>query len=545
MKHYGSQLILNRASVTVGAGARIGLVGPNGIGKSTLLRILAGGERPDDGVLIRSPQSLTVGYLPQEVDADPGETLRDYLARRTGIAEAEAKLQDSEAQLIDDPLAADAHATALDKWMSLGGHDFDARASRVCAEVALSADRLGVPLGSLSGGQASRAALAGILLSRFDILLLDEPTNDLDFDGLATLEKFVRDSHFGLVVVSHDRAFLETCIDHVVEIEEGTHRTLHYSGGWAHFVKERDRARSAQYEGYAQYVADRKRLADAARRKREWARKGAARARRSEEPDKNIRFGRKEGAETLASDAKALEKRLEALEVVEKPWEGWQLRMKFAFAPRSGDVVFRLESASVRRRTFVLGPLDLNVHFGDRIAIVGPNGGGKTTLLDVLAGRVGLDAGNSQRGSGVVIGEMDQDRRAYRTGDDTLQVFRASVGTTEEEARSSLSKFALGATQLQQPSYLLSPGQRTRCLLAAYMARGVNCLVLDEPTNHLDIAALEELEAALLEFEGTVVAVSHDRRLLRAFRPTRVLEIVEGRISEFRDIERVLSERVR
>ncbi len=206
-KSYGATTVVDRVSLTVGPGIRLGLIGPNGVGKSTLLRIVAGLETPDSGVVSRTPTELFVGYLPQELDARPGETLLAYLARRTGVGEAEAAMDALAARLGDEPELADAYGVALDVFLALGGGDLEARARAVCADLRLGA-RLDRPLAALSGGEAARARLAAVLLARFDILLLDEPTNDLDFEGLERLERFLGGLRGGLVVVSHDRVFL-------------------------------------------------------------------------------------------------------------------------------------------------------------------------------------------------------------------------------------------------------------------------------------------------------------------------------------------------
>jgi ATPase subunit of ABC transporter with duplicated ATPase domains len=540
-KHFGSELILNGVSLTVHPGARIGLIGPNGVGKSTLLRILSGAERPDEGVVLATPPSMTVGYMAQEIDDTGAQTLMRYLSARTGVATAEAELRSREEALARDESAAEAYSHALDRWLALGGADLEARAGRACATVGLSDDRLGVPLDALSGGQIARAGLAALLLSRFDLLLLDEPTNNLDFGGLRVLERFVASTPGAVVVVSHDRAFLERHIERVVEIDEGSHSVVEYSGGWEQYLAERARARVAAYDAHERYVAEQKRLQEAVRRKQQWARKGAARAQRSGEPDRHIRHAQRQGAEGLGAGVRTIRRRMEALLLADKPWESWELRLEIAAAPRGGDLVFRLERAVVARGSWRLGPLDLAVYWGDRVAIVGPNGGGKTTLLHTLLGDLTPESGRCRRGSGVVLGTMDQDRSSYRSSRSALEVFRESVDATDEAARSVLAKFGLGSVHLARPAQQLSPGERTRCLLAAHVVRGVNCLTLDEPTNHLDLSAIEELAGALGAFAGTILMVSHDRWLLDAFEPTRVLEVRAGTVLEHHNLQNVSS----
>ena len=496
-------------TLSLAPGSRVGLVGPNGIGKSTLLRVLAGLEEPDSGSVRRSPPSLAVGYLPQEHEAAPRQTLRGYLAQRTRVAEAEARLDELAARLEEEPELAAPYAEALDRFLALGGDDLSARAAAVLAEVGLGAKPLDEPLEALSGGEAARAALAGILLSRFDVFLLDEPTNDLDFAGLALLERFVTGVRGAVLVVSHDRSFLDRMATRIVEIDEGSRRAVEYAGGWSEYEAARLDARRRHYDAYGAYVGERERLEEQMRRMQQWEERGYGQGRRKKKT-KNVR--------------KAYTGRIERLERVEKPFEPWELHFELGSDRRSGDVVARLEGAVVDRGAFRLGPVDLEVRWRDRIAIVGANGSGKTTLLGAVLGELPLAAGRRYLGPGVVVGELDQERTRF-AGGPLLRDFVDAARLPSGDARTLLAKFGLGADDVQRPSTSLSPGERTRATLALLAARGVNTLLLDEPTNHLDVPAIEELESALARFEGTVLLVTHDRRFLEGFAATRTLEL--------------------
>jgi ATPase subunit of ABC transporter with duplicated ATPase domains len=358
-----------------------------------------------------------------------------------------------------------------------------------------------------SGGQKARAALADVLRGGFDVLLLDEPTNDLDFAGLAWLERGVVSHPGSVVVVSHDRAFLDRTVTRVVELDEWTRGTKEYSGGWSDYEAERERRRERHYRRWESSVAERRRIEDQQRRMAEWERRGYGQGRKKK---KSKDVERTYGA------------RLARVERIEKPYEPWELQLSLMAAARSGDVVVRLENAVVDRGSFRLGPLDLAVGWGDRVAIAGSNGSGKTTLLDALLGRLPLAAGIRWLGPGAVLGELEQDRAALTGPQPLLEIFR---GFGEETARTLLAKFGLGAEDVLRAAASLSPGERTRAGLALLTARGVNCLVLDEPTNHLDVEAIEELERALAAYDGTVLLVTHDRRFLEAFAPTRTIEL--------------------
>ena len=260
-KSFGPHVVLDRVSLTVPPRSRIGIVAPNGTGKSTLLRLLAGIDRPDSGSVARLPPAATVGFLPQEPDRHAGETLRAFLARRTGVTEAQAAFEaTTDALSAGTPGADDAYAAALDRYLALGAPDFDARAAAVVDRVGLAPELLDVPMPAMSGGEAARASLAAILLARFDVFLLDEPTNDLDFAGLDLLEAFLTELDGGVVVVSHDRAFLDRTIDGVLELDEHSHQGRFYAGGWTAYLDERAVARRHAQEEYETYAAQRSAL---------------------------------------------------------------------------------------------------------------------------------------------------------------------------------------------------------------------------------------------------------------------------------------------
>ena len=527
----GARHILAGVSLDVDPGQRIGLVGPNGVGKSTLLRVVCGQLAPDKGSVSLSPASANVGYLPQEPErAD--ETVREHLARRTGVAAASAALDATTAALAaGHPDAGDAYSDVLDRWLALGAADFDSRVADVWADLGLSERLLDERLPVLSGGEAARVGLAALFLARFDVFLLDEPTNDLDLDGLARLEAFVNGLQAGCVIVSHDRTFLQRTITHVVEIDEFTHGSTRYAGGWDAYQREREVARQRAWQAYEEYDSKRAALAGRSQREREWATQGLSKAKKKPaDNDKNIKAFKINQTEQLAGKAARTEKMIERLDVVEEPREPWQLRMQLAEVARSGDVVGRLQGAVVERDSFTLGPVDLQVGYGERVVVEGPNGSGKSTLLGALLGEIPLTAGVQWRGPGVVVGRLEQARQQLTEQPTVLAAFMAATGMQIPDARTLLAKFGIGAEHVNRPAESLSPGERTRLVLALLTAKGSNCLVLDEPTNHLDMPAIEQLEQAIDTFAGTVLLVTHDRSLLSNVRRTRTIVLGDGRI---------------
>ncbi|MDP9428005.1 MAG: ATP-binding cassette domain-containing protein [Actinomycetota bacterium] len=529
---HGARVLFSDLDLVVAPGDVVGLVGVNGAGKSTLLRTLAGELPAESGSVTVSPPAATLGYLPQEHERRP-ETVRQALARRTGVARAQAALDAATEALAAGTDGADvAYGEALERWLALGGADLDERAEQVVGEVAPGVS-LDAATAGLSGGQAARVGLAGLLLSRYDVLLLDEPTNDLDLTGLEQLERFVTGARSGIVVVSHDREFLARTVTRVVELDLAQQLVRVHDGGYEAYLVEREVARRHAREEYEEYAGTKADLEARARMQRNWMAKGVRDSIKKKESDKHVRARDRASSEKQAAKARQTERRIERMEVVEEPRKEWELRMEIAAAPRAGAVVATLAGAVVRRGGFALGPVDLQVDWGDRVVITGPNGSGKSTLLAALLGRVPLDEGRGGLGPSVRISEIDQARGAFLGPEPLLKAFAAEVlDRPTAEVRTLLAKFGLTAEHVLRPAETLSPGERTRAGLALLQARGVNVLVLDEPTNHLDLPAIEQLEQALAGYRGTLLLVTHDRRMLAAVDTSRRLTVEGGRVTE-------------
>jgi ATPase subunit of ABC transporter with duplicated ATPase domains len=540
---YAARTLFDSLDLTVAPGDVIGVVGVNGAGKSTLLRLLAGVDEPLAGTVSLAPTDAFVGWLPQEHERVAGETVGAYIGRRTGCAEATTTM-DAAAAALGEPgagdAAADAYSAALDRWLASGAADLDERIPVVLADLGLVAgtddDGVGPDslMTALSGGQAARVGLAALLLSRFDIVLLDEPTNDLDLDGLDRLEGFVRGLRGGVVLVSHDREFLARSVTAVLELDLAQSSNRLFGGGYDAYLEEREIARQHKRDAYDEYASTKADLVSRARTQREWSSQGVRNAmKKAPDNDKIRRKAASESSEKQAQKVRQMESRIARLDEVEEPRKEWQLEFTIGSAPRSSAVVATLADATFTQGDFTLGPVSLQVDGGDRISITGPNGAGKSTLLRALLGKQAPTTGTASLGSSVAVGEIDQARAAF-TGDQPLaDAFEAIVPEyTTADVRTLLAKFGLKADHVGRPAGALSPGERTRAGLALLQARGVNVLVLDEPTNHLDLAAIEQLEQALDSYDGTLLLVTHDRRMLETVRLDRQWHVEAGRVTE-------------
>lgn len=500
-KSYDQHRVLADVSFSIAAGERVGLVGPNGAGKSTILKIAAGIIASDSGS-VHLDEGAKLAYLGQEnFRADDALSATEYLS-----AEAMGEVS----------------AKAL-SW---------------CAKLGLPPELLSRELSTLSGGEKSKIGLVRMLMSGADICLLDEPTNNLDLSGLAWLEKTIAASRAAFVIVSHDRKFLDRLVTRTLELEEATGSVRSYDGGFSSYLAERERRLEKEWEKFDDYRAEVRRLEKSAVEKKGWSDKGAKQE--VKDNDKFVRGKARDYAAGNAAAAKAIEKRLARLDPVERPLERLPMKLAFDPAERGGDLVFSVSELSVEVGGRTFGPLDLSVTNGERIAIIGPNGIGKSLLLKALVGEIVPVRGAVRRGSGVKIGYLSQEPLRLDS-----HGALSELGDVGEEGllRRTLHRFRIDAKDVAKPVAELSPGQRSRLVLAKLMLQRGNCLVMDEPSNHLDLEAMEALEGALSEFAGTAVAVSHDRYFLDRFRPTRTLVMDDGwRLREVPDYTRAENE---
>lgn len=555
---YAHRTLFDGLDLTVAPGDVIGVVGVNGAGKSTLLRILAGEIETQAGTVSLAPSDAFVGFLPQEHERVVGETIAGYIARRTGCARATSDMDAAaealgnlEPQAAGAPDPGDVYSAALDRWLASGAADLEERLPAVLAELGLVLKGAHVGAGSasadgdgglspeslmtsLSGGQAARVGLAALLLSRFDIVLLDEPTNDLDLDGLERLEGFVQGLRGGVVLVSHDREFLARCVTRVLELDLAQSSNRVFGGGYESYLDEREIARQHKRDDFEEFAAKKADLVSRARTQREWSSQGVRNAmKKAPDNDKIRRKASTESSEKQAQKVRQMESRIRRLDEVEEPRKEWQLEFTIGAAPRSSAVVATLNEAVIHQGEFTLGPVSLQLNAGERIGITGPNGAGKSTLLRVLLGRHTPDSGSATLGTSVAIGEVDQARSLFAGSLPLAEVFESLVPEmSAAEVRTLLAKFGLKADHVTRAASELSPGERTRAGLALLQARGVSVLVLDEPTNHLDLPAIEQLEQALETYEGALLLVTHDRRMLHTVRLDRRWHVENGEVTE-------------
>ncbi|MGO2780443.1 ABC-F family ATP-binding cassette domain-containing protein [Glutamicibacter arilaitensis] len=530
---HAHRTLFSNLNFTAAPGDVYGVVGANGAGKSTLLSLLAGAADPQAGSVSTAPDSAFIGWMPQEHDRIPGETITAYLARRTGCAAATTAMESTAEDLGGSkPGADDAYAAAFDHWMASGAMDLEDRIPEVLAKLGFTLP-VDTEMTALSGGQVARVALAALLLSRFDAVLLDEPTNDLDLDGLEHLENFINSLRAPVILVSHDREFLARCTTGIIELDLAQNQVATYEGGYDSYLAERAINRSHAREAYEQFENQKADLVSRARTQREWSSQGVRNAmRKAPDNDKIRRRANSESSEKQAAKVRQMESRIARLDEVAEPRKEWVLQFSIAAAPRGSSVMCTLNEASVSHGDYTFGPVSVQVNAGDRIGITGPNGAGKSTLLNLLLGKLAPHSGTASLGSSVNIGEIDQARTQLPGHLPLGEAFEHEVPEySAAEVRTLLAKFGLKADQSSALVDELSPGERTRASMALLQARGVNLLVLDEPTNHLDVPAIEQLEEALEAYTGALLLVTHDRRLLENVTLAARWEVAEGQLT--------------
>jgi ATP-binding cassette, subfamily F, member 3 len=504
-----------------------GLVGPNGCGKSTVLRAIVGEVRPSEGTISRR-SGLTVGYLPQAVEFPEEVTVYDSVrGGASALLDVERRLAEIETHLSDPSVYQDEEALAaalqeqeslLDAYAHLGGPELASRVRSILHGLGFREPDFDCPVHVLSGGQKKLVALAGQAVSRPDLLLLDEPDNHLDLDGKMYLERFLREYDGGVVLVSHDRYLLDLVVDDIVELEGGF--LSRFPGNYSEYAVEKEHRRAVHERRFADQQKEIRRLESSANRLMTW---GAV-----FDNEKFIKRGR------------AILKRLERMDRIETPYR--QREMKLGISGWRGSTKV-LEISGLRKAYpamsegagthVVLDRLDLLIRHGERVGLVGANGSGKSVLFRLIQGLEAPTSGCVDVGPSVSIGAYAQEHETLDPDRSLVDTLRHAAAISETRAVHVLMQFAFTYDQAQRPVSDLSGGERSRLQLALIVLSGANFLLLDEPTNNLDIRSCEILEDALEELEGTLLVVSHDRYFLDRT-VDRIVELAGGRLTEYR-----------
>ncbi|MBC8162608.1 MAG: ABC-F family ATP-binding cassette domain-containing protein [Roseiflexaceae bacterium] len=540
-KDYAARTVLSNVTFVINDGEHVGLIGPNGTGKSTLLRLLTGQEPPDAGTISFAPASQTIGYLPQASATADGSNVRALIdAALAPLRAAEAALEQAAAALAtarDTTSAMQAYAEATAQFEARGGYQAEQHIAEILGGLGLDSIDVERPLASLSGGQKTRLGLATLLLRTPDVLLLDEPTNHLDVAALQWLEDFVRGYPKAALIVSHDREFLDRTVSRTLYLDPTTTMVKSYTGGYSAFADARAHERDLHAETWQkqqEYIT--KVEGDIAR-----LRGQALSVELSTTPRQpQVRRIAKKVAKKAKSRERKLERYLESDERVEKPRQSWGLKLDFGEPPAAGRALLRVAGVSFSYPIIaggetsapLLDDVSFEVGYGERLALVGANGAGKTTLLKLIAGALQPDRGTIRLGSGVRLGVMAQEQETLDQTKTVLETAQRARPISDTEARGFLHFFLFSGDSVFRPVGLCSLGERSRLQLALLVLQGCNLLLLDEPLNHLDIEAREHFEQALEAFDGTVIAVAHDRAFLRSY-PERVIAVGGGGVRNY------------
>jgi ATP-binding cassette, subfamily F, member 3 len=513
VKYYGANQVLQGVSLEIRQGERVALLGNNGAGKSTLFRIIAGKEEYDQGELMIR-KGVSVGYLEQNPDYTADVMVGELLYTVYGEVYAIHQEMNRLERLMEDNVSGEMlakYGRLQQTFESRNGYVLDEQVNRVCRNLKIDQDWLAKKIQSLSGGEKTRVMLARLLLQSPEILLLDEPTNHLDVSSIEWLEEFLTGYCGTVVLISHDRFFLDQVVGRVAELIEG--RVELYQGNFTYYAREKEERYRNNLKHYEDEQRQIQRLEVAAKRMHEWAKA-------ADNPN-------------MHRQAFSIEKRIARMAKTEKPLSEKLLKKQFSDYSFSGsELIYLQELIKSFNGQPVLRGLDLLVRKGERVAVLGANGSGKSTLLKIITGELVPDSGVVKIGTSIRYAYLPQMVTFLNPELTMLETVRTELRNSEEQARRILAQFNFRAEAVKKPTGTLSGGEKSRLKLCLLMQRDINLLLLDEPTNHLDIASRQWLEAALDDFEGAIVFVSHDRYFINRF-ATRIAELNQGVFRDF------------
>lgn len=489
-KSFNEFAALKDITFNLQSGDKVGLVGPNGVGKSTILKIISGIIEPDTGLIERA-KDIQVGYIPQHFSEYEHESTLQFLIESTKQPENDVKIK----------------AVPIMHKLNLPAYIFEKQ------------------MGQLSGGEKTKVGLLRILISDYNLFLLDEPTNNLDIDALNLLETFVGESKKTFIIVSHDRAFLDNTVNRIIGIDEYTKVASIYEGNFSDYVSQKEKEIERSWDSYTTEIEKREKIERAIELKEDKTSRSVKRP----PPDTDKMGSNFVSEKAMRKDqrgARLMKEKLEGMGELEKPITQRPLRIDFSFVERSGDKVLELAEVTKKMGNKTIGPISLHVRYGDRILILGKNGTEKSTIIRTIMGELQPDSGEVHLGTNLSLGYLPQDE--LHESITVLDFLRNESGIEESQLRKTLNRFRITADDLQKKMSEISSGEKSRFLIALMMVKKANCIILDEPSNHLDLEVLTQLESALKKYKGSLIVVSHDRYLVRKVRFNKYFVLDSG-----------------
>ncbi len=533
-KSYNGKDILNNISFSINEKEKIGIIGHNGVGKTTLLRIISGEEEPDTGEILRE-ENILIGYFKQEFTIhEENYDIESFIKKYIGIDVLEARLHELENEMDYDQNKIDEYCNIQNEYIRLDGYNISYKLDKVLLGLGLNQEIKSKKIKKLSGGQKEKVMLAAVLLKGTDLLILDEPTNNLDLKSIEWLEKYLKETQCPIMIVSHDRKFLDDIVTKIIEIDYFTRNLIEYPGNYSEYKKfkqQQEEAKLKRYQEQQEKIGDFKKSIN---QKKEWAQKGNKQE--VSDKDKLARGYLRNRSQILASNAKKIENQISQMEIMDRPKIKNKLNIEIPNSKKEGNTdIIAKDLVSGYDNGFKTEPINLHIKYGERIVITGDNGSGKSTFLKTLIGEQKQIDGQISIGNGIKIGYISQDTKEQNN--ESIEEYVMNSLKNQKIDNSSiiytvLNQFNFDYEERTKKYSILSPGERTRLKLAVFSLKDINTLIFDEPTNHLDIEALEAIEEVLKDFNGTVIAISHDRQFIKNIYPNKILEFTKGKIQE-------------